>query len=309
MRGSRARTLILRYHRVADLQRDPNGIAVSVRHFEEHLEVLCRRFQPVPLEAVVAGIAAGRVPDRGVALTFDDGYADVIHPVRPLLERYDVPATVYIVTGTLAGDREHWWDVLERVFATDPLPSRLEITIGRSRLGFDLGPGPTGNGAGPPVKAFRTLFERLRRLAAPAREDAMARLVDWARLSPGVRSSHRLLGPADIVALDRSSPVAIGAHSVTHPMLTHLRPPRRREEIGASKQTLEALVGHSITSFAYPFGTGTTSAGMVRQAGFRSACTTRDGAVNGRADPWRLPRIYVGDWDGEELERRLAHLS
>jgi peptidoglycan/xylan/chitin deacetylase (PgdA/CDA1 family) len=93
--------LILGYHRVVDVGRDPLAMCVSPRHFEEHLAVLRRVAYPISLDALVRGLEEGKLPPRAVALTFDDGYADVLTDAQPLLEQYQIPASVFVVTGCL----------------------------------------------------------------------------------------------------------------------------------------------------------------------------------------------------------------
>lgn len=114
--------LILGYHRVADLQSDPHGLAVSVEHFAQQLEVLQRLAQPLPLAQLVAHLKAGTLPPRAVALTFDDGYADVLYQALPLLERYEIPATLFVVTGCLG--EPFWWERGQNEQADDPFPPR-----------------------------------------------------------------------------------------------------------------------------------------------------------------------------------------
>ena len=60
-------------------------------------------------------VSGGDVPSAGVVVTFDDGYADNFHNAKPLLERYEIPATVFVTTGYLQDQREFWWDELERI--------------------------------------------------------------------------------------------------------------------------------------------------------------------------------------------------
>src|SRR5215510_103661 len=104
--------VILLYHRVTELSSDPQLLCVSRQHFAEHLEILRKYGFPIALKHVDQ-TRRGR---PGVILTFDDGYADNLNNAKPLLERYDVPATVFVTTGYVGSRREFWKDYLERIF-------------------------------------------------------------------------------------------------------------------------------------------------------------------------------------------------
>ena len=117
-------TLILGYHRVAEVSRDPYELCVTPRHFAAQLEVLRQQAKPMHLTDIVEALQKGDLPKRSVVLTFDDGYADMLYQARPLLEHYQIPATFFITTGYL-GD-EFWWDELERLLSSAPiLPDQL----------------------------------------------------------------------------------------------------------------------------------------------------------------------------------------
>jgi peptidoglycan/xylan/chitin deacetylase (PgdA/CDA1 family) len=106
-RFSRA-ALILLYHRVADLPSDPQLLGTAPQHFADHLEVLRKGNRPMSLHALCTALPDGKMPDRAVVVTFDDGYADNLHNAKALLERRDVPATVFVTTGYLGSPREFW---------------------------------------------------------------------------------------------------------------------------------------------------------------------------------------------------------
>ena len=100
--------------------------------------------------------------------------------------------------------------------------------------------------------------------------------------------------------------ISIGAHTISHPRLTAHSIEVQSREIAGSRRACEALTGRPIDMFAYPFGAHdgrTVSA--VRQAGIRYACTTRAGVVGPRADPMRLPRLQVLNWNGDEFLRKI----
>jgi len=84
----------------------------------------------------------------------------------------------------------------------------------------------------------------------------------------------------------------------------------QREEIQQSKTYLEQVLGSPVTSFAYPYGrqsdyTAETVA-LVREAGFACACSASANVVRRAADPFRLPRLHVQDWDGEKFTQVLS---
>jgi len=85
-------TLILLYHRIADVQPDPWSLCVTPRHFAEQLETLQQYSRPMQLRQLIRALADGYLPRRSVVITFDDGYADNLHHAKPTLERYEILA-------------------------------------------------------------------------------------------------------------------------------------------------------------------------------------------------------------------------
>jgi peptidoglycan/xylan/chitin deacetylase (PgdA/CDA1 family) len=96
----------------------------------------------------------------------------------------------------------------------------------------------------------------------------------------------------------------IGAHTVTHPILTRLDAASARSEIARSKQRLEELLDHPVPLFAYPNGHpnhdyAAEHVAMVRDCGFSAAVTTAPGAASMRSDRFQLPR--AAPWDRSRL--------
>jgi hypothetical protein len=124
------RAIILLYHRVIDLPLDPQLLCVSRRNFAEHLEVIRQCSRPIQLKSLGQSLKHGSKGECMVVVTFDDGYADNLYNVKPLLERYNVPATVFMPTGYLGSKREFWYDALERIFLNSrTLPKELRLQI------------------------------------------------------------------------------------------------------------------------------------------------------------------------------------
>src|SRR5262245_44463727 len=106
--GPRGRPVILMYHRVARVPCDPWGLAVSPERFAEQIDVLVGRRRVIALGALAGALARGDAPRDAAAVTFDDGYADVLTEAVPVLERYGCPATVFLTTGAIGRDGEFW---------------------------------------------------------------------------------------------------------------------------------------------------------------------------------------------------------
>ena len=131
----RVEPLILMYHRVADLGCDPWNLAITPERFAEQLATLTRQRTIVPLDWLVEKLESGHIPEKAVVITFDDGYVDVLHNAKPVLERFGASATAYLTTGAIGRRREFWWDTLSRILLESPaLPASLELRIaGRTR--------------------------------------------------------------------------------------------------------------------------------------------------------------------------------
>jgi peptidoglycan/xylan/chitin deacetylase (PgdA/CDA1 family) len=312
--------LILLYHSIAEVECDPWSLSVSPSHFAEHLDVIRSRHRPLSLHELVERAAAGRAPANAVALTFDDGYANNLLVATPLLERAELPASVFIATGML-GSTDFWWDELTRLLlgATGRSPLRLRFPDGEREwpveeaLDADAMRRHRGWRASRDApgtmrhRAFLELYGLLRGLAADERAAVMSELRDW-----GVGSSAATLRPLTEPELSRLASGAlleIGAHTVTHPVLAQLPPRVQRAEMSDSRSRLTQLLDRPVTSLAYPYGGekeySAGSVAIARELGFDLACANVHGALRSSADRYQLPRVMVRDWDGDELERRL----
>jgi peptidoglycan/xylan/chitin deacetylase (PgdA/CDA1 family) len=107
-------------------------------------------------------------------------------------------------------------------------------------------------------------------------------------------------GPRNVIDLDGARALVaagheVGAHTVTHPRLTELPRAEASNEILGSREELASALGVEVDAFAYPRGLFDDDVVcMVREAGFGSAVTIREGLLRGTLDPLRLPRVAVG---------------
>ena len=285
--------LILGYHRIGQVESDPYALHVRTQHFIEQLEVLCRRAHRLQLEQVVTGLRDGQLPRRAVALTFDDGYAEMLHVVLPILERFDVPATVFVTAGYLG--QEFWWHELARRFEgrtaamIQPVYARL-----LPKVDAKFGTIPRG------------YYDHLALLGPEQREAALAEMRTWPADGTSKMPSIRCLDSGEVAQLAESELITIGAHSVTHRMLAISPVACQRWEIHESQARLQVLSARPVKFFSYPHGSmATTTRALVADAGFVGACASANAVAWSGSDPFGLPRFWVPDWDGETFGRWL----
>jgi peptidoglycan/xylan/chitin deacetylase (PgdA/CDA1 family) len=311
---------------VADLQTDPWGLAVTPDQFAEHIEVLRQRTQPLSLQQLICRLDRDDLPRIAVAVTFDDGYVDNLLNAKPLLERYDIPATIFLTSGAIGQTREFWWDDLDRLLLQQgTLSKTLEIFLDGQRHRWDLGdvahydeataalhrdwrawePPPT-----PRHLAYRSLWELLQ----PLSPDKIIKVLDELLISAGAvptgRPTHRAITAEEAVALTDGGLIDVGAHTVTHPMLGALPADRQRDELVRSKRDLEDILGRPVPGFAYPYGGpteySTETVAITREAGFDYACSNVEGLLRRSTDRFQLPRYQVHGQDGDELASLLS---
>ncbi len=92
---------ILAYHCVSRESRDDTP-TVSEVTFTRQMEILRRDWNPIPLGQLVECLEQGQaIPPRAVVVTFDDGTQDTYQIAFPVLRRYRIPATVFVITGNI----------------------------------------------------------------------------------------------------------------------------------------------------------------------------------------------------------------
>jgi peptidoglycan/xylan/chitin deacetylase (PgdA/CDA1 family)/glycosyltransferase involved in cell wall biosynthesis len=295
---------ILLYHRIAEPVNDAYGIVTSPTNFADHLELLSDLGDLVPLAELPASVARAPTSPR-FAVTFDDGYGDNLHVAKPLLDRFDAPATLFVATD-FVGRRSFWWDELsELILASAPLPTALEVELEGIAHRWELHDSRR-------AEVMYAIWHVLLPLAPGDRLEALAAIRSQFAMPASVAPDARPLTRAELAQLVDDGLVDVGAHTRSHPLLTTLRAEAMQAEIAGGKAWIEDFLDRRVTLFSYPFGVPEDPdehvLAMLRSAGFDMACLCAEGPVTTRSSMLRLPRLYVLNWTADELERKLSDL-
>ncbi len=295
------RVLTLYYHRVNNLKTDYNLLCVSPIKFRQQMLYLKRNYQIVRFEE-----NWNLLDSDAVAITFDDGYIDNLEYALPILEELEVPATIFISTGTMNQNKELWWDELEQlILEGDEVPIILRLRDDEFGCLWNTSTWEYRR------NCYKTLHYLMKNCIAPdKREMWILQLWNWRQKNRIPRKMNLTVSQKECRQFAESKLISIGAHTVSHPSLASLDRKQQEREIKFSVELLSKIIGDKVTLFSYPFGNPITDFNeetieICRQCGILKAASTENALWDSSTDIYRIPRKIVRDWDLTEYDRQI----
>jgi peptidoglycan/xylan/chitin deacetylase (PgdA/CDA1 family) len=300
-------------YEVADEVFDSNLLPPEA--FRRQIRLLKARYSVIsPDEMLAWSEKKLDLPSRAVLVTCDDGLVNNLTEMLPVLEEERVRC-LFFVTGASCHDEpatlwyEEFFLLLLRAPAGSFKISSAEIEISGTLAGRDQRRALWWNSV-----------KQLSQVGAESRKD----FVNAARVHLRTGDSDasfptndlpsqrrfRLLNRSELKQLQAAG-MTIGAHSMSHPLLSHLPRELARAEITESRACLEAVLGKRVWAFAYPFGDAQSVTPeilvMARDAGYAAAFLNWGGGLGAELPPFAIPRIHVtASMDLAELEAHVA---
>lgn len=303
---------ILCYHRFASPSWTEGAIPANL--FEAHLKYLKGRFTVIPLKSLGSSSSKTREVKNPAVLTVDDGYRDFLEVAVPLLEKYELPATLFVTTRFVDGEIWLWPDILQYI-----LLKTKKVTLDV----FDDGQGIRLATSTEKGKAYLHLVERCKKVSE---NDKLTFLEELARklnvTVPALPPEE--FQPVSWDALRRLNRdlFEIGSHTLTHPILSRVPIAHAKAEIEESKRRIEEALEREVTTFAYPNGTRGDYAqehkDILKQCEYQVAVTTNFGFNTAETDRFEMNRIgaaydlprFAKSMSGfESLRRRISDFS
>lgn len=284
------RVPLVMYHGVVDTPPSMfHWCHLETSAFEAQLVYLDRHYRVLPLSDLVEAWEQERpLPSRAAAITFDDGYRSVLTTALPVLERLQLPFTVFVVTGHVEDQELIWQD---RLFHALEITRVQELEAGGKRFPLST--------PGDKVAAHRALGPMLKGMSREEKNAELARLVRDLKADAGIDRDHclALMDWDEVVRLSQSPLATIGSHSHTHQILSRCTVEEQRQELLRSRDMLKDRLGGA-DLFAYPNGTRddftAVTQGLLRELGFRCGLATTPGLNGPGADLYALQRVNVG---------------
>jgi peptidoglycan/xylan/chitin deacetylase (PgdA/CDA1 family) len=253
------------------------------------------------------------LPPRAVLLTCDDGLVNNLTEMLPVLAEEGVHC-LFFVTGASCDDEPAtlWYEELFLLLLRAPAGSfkiaAAEIEISGTLAGRDQRRALWWDS----VKQLSQVGAASRKAFLDAARTRLRTDSDAPFPANDLPSQRRfrLLNRGELRRLE-SAGMTIGAHSMSHPMLSRLPPELARAEITESRACLEAVLGKRVWAFAYPFGDAQSVTQeilvMAKDAGYAAAFLNWGGGLGAELPPFAIPRIHVtASMDLAELEAHVA---
>jgi peptidoglycan/xylan/chitin deacetylase (PgdA/CDA1 family) len=269
-----------------------DGNLVQPEIFRQHLQFLKAHYHVIHPEDFRARIEQGKpLPPRAVLLTCDDGLVNNLTDMLPLLQSESVFCLFFLTAASCTNNPGMlWYEELYHLMRTTPLTGPdLQLPVEEA----------TESASAESFQAkWWSTVRRASQLDARTRADWMSRVRSHCSPTQAFRSERRwrLLSLPELRQLAEAG-MSIGAHTLSHPVLSLCSEAEARREIHESKLDLEQALGRSVWAFAYPFGNPSTMGEreirLAREAGFSCAFLNVEHWGVEYFDPFAIARTHV----------------
>lgn len=290
-----------------------DGNLVTAEMLRRQLRLLKAHYDVIsPEDALAWREGRSELPPRAVLVTCDDGLLNCLTDMLPVLRQEKV-SCLFFVTGASAGDSRKmlWYEGLFLLFMRAPT-GHFEVSSDGVAIQVELGSREQRRAIWwSSVKRLSQVDEG-RRTSFLRTARTNLRFEAEREFEENTVSSRRfgLLTCSELREL-ASAGMTIGAHTLSHPMLSQLPRESAYDEISESRRRLESAVQQRVWAFAYPFGDPQSVTPevltMPQNAGYAAGFLNFGGGLGTDLPPYALPRVHVtAEMNLAEFE---AHVS
>ena len=259
---------VLCYHRISSNKKLLNknnplsGLEVHQNMFEKQIEFLKKNFKILSLKKLKQHIEDER-KEFAISITFDDGYLDNINLALPILEKYNVPATIFVITKFLEKNDFMWW-----YFLWDNLNSQNFIIINSNKVYL--------KNEKDKINWFGIISKEVINLNYNEQKNYLNKIFnnkfqfDYKNL---------IFDFNQLEKLSQNELIEIGSHTMTHPKLTSLTHNEIFNELSISKQIIEKKINKEVNFLAYPYGSknevNLKIMKIAKEVGYKMAFSTK----------------------------------
>ena len=290
--------LVLGYHRILpnthpEFEVMEPGMRVRPETLDMHIQVLKKYFEIVDLNDWVKRVKSNKtVPNKAVALTFDDGWVDNYEYAYPILKHHGVLATIFLVSSMVGTNKQFWSERVSNILSYIK-NNDMKVCDGNQIKWFEQFQFDFRDEGSFGECGVSALISRLKQLPD---HEIYESLAAFSGVENQFFSSICMLNKEQLLEMAASGLVSYGAHTRSHYRLNKITDAGLLEdEILGSKQDIESMLNIEVNGFCYPNGDFNNETLDVLSDEFQYACTTRKGWNSTKSDLLLLNRILLHD--------------
>ena len=294
---------ILVFHSISDYESSfvkGANVWTPTAIFAKHLQYIMANYRVISLQTLVESLRHGRVPPRSVVITLDDGFADNYYFAYPNLKRYQIPATIFLVTDCIENKQPIW--IQELCYLLNNVGAeRIAEALKALKEELDIPLLEEQNKLKQNWKMDKIVGEYLTfDVKKEARHEILARLYRKFEIQrEKIFSQNEVFLNWDQVNQMQRDGISFGNHGASHTPFSAMTFEEQKAEIVESKTVIQKKLGNGFLPFAYPFGMAryfTSTTKKIVEDADHSCILTAMATLNGQnTPPNELGRIDVGN--------------
>jgi peptidoglycan/xylan/chitin deacetylase (PgdA/CDA1 family) len=266
---------------------------MDVALFDKCIHHISKNYEVVLLEDFVLNDEAFSANRRYASIVFDDGYKDNIEYALPVLEKYNVKASFYVVTDCIEKNIPTWTYILDHAFQ---YTSKNEIDLSYNFLPQYLRVNKLSDQQSR-IEYVRKLKPKLKTLAHKDR----LKVIEFVQNAfNDVEFPLLMMGWNDLQQLKNAGHY-VGSHTISHCMLgTMTNVEEIKEELMGSGKIIEKQLGYFPATISYPVGSyNSVTIKLAREAGYKMGLAVKQEVYfQGQHNIFEIPRIelYNESW-------------
>ena len=247
----------------------------SVVDFEQKLLWFKERYNLVSYQDLFDSIYNGKVLKNSCLLSVDDGWRSTYDIIFPVMEKHQVPFTIFVSPEITKSERNFWYHDV-KLYDESKLKEKL-IAEGIFEKGIEKFP-------------IDLILKELK-------IDTIYQILEDFRIENGLPKPERaFINERELLEMHQSGLVEVGAHTMIHPILSNETRERAEREISESIEGLHQMLNKQITAFAYPNGLQNLDFSereipILQACGIKTAFMVNPGIITSSINPLAIPRV------------------
>ena len=260
--------------------------------FEKLILHLNKLYDIIPISEIDSYYYNRKKIKNSLHITFDDGHLSFYEIVYPIIQKYNIPVSLYVSPYIAKTGNNFWFQELAE-FDNSALKSVIEENFSFPSVLFN-------NYSMKEVLKYLNLHEINKIMS------------EYKRISDTPKMESQNMNINQIVEVSSSGLVSVGAHTMSHPILKSESAENSKQEIVNSISELSKMLKQDINYFVYPNGFpgidfGEREIDILREMNIRLAFSTKPDYLSKKYDPLSIPRFGISFGSNRYISYKLIY--